>query len=136
MLRPVSIRIEDIDLSTLNETDREHVEADVLRAVMWLAVVNLRAGRIPSLQEAAVRCADNDGVESLAIATECVRRGRASIPEIVAWRVAELRQSGEDVDAQPYIQRNLDGSYYLKVLRSNSTFEDPVKDVRDREARS
>ena len=68
--------------------------------------------------------------------SECLRRGFGDASEIVAWRVADLRQTGIDKEAKPILKREWRGdgpgfSYYtVSVLRSNGRIEDPVAIIR------
>lgn len=108
-------------------------EAEALLVVERLVQFNLAGPeRVPALYGSGVRYRGEAECEAFMPATECLRRGHADAVELVAWRCAELRQSGEDIGATAVITREPRGDglgyryYTAKVLRSGGTTEDVV----------
>jgi len=55
-------------------------------------------------------------------------RGFGDCDDLTAWRVAELRESGQDPGARPFVRPSksgVPGRFHALVLRGDGTYEDP-----------
>jgi hypothetical protein len=108
---------------TLSPQARMRVLGTIINALCVADMADIREMRAegtPRPPSSSVRVLDAaDQIEDSAAAIEA---GAASCPAIIAWRVAELRDQGED--AHWVIQRN-GGALNLRVRRTNGTLEDP-----------
>lgn len=84
---------------------------------------------IPSLYSADVTY-DDSGTESWKDALAVLRTGKGSCQDLVAWRVSELRETGEDARVHVVFYQLKETDLFHIVVMRPSGQEDPSTQVR------
>ena len=103
--------------------------ADTFQAALeGLCRVNsvlMRQKRLPSLYGGTIRYErEKVGFEVWRTCVEVAKSGFGDCEDLAAYRVAELRHSGEDTNATPLVRKSASG-YHALVTRGDGTTEDP-----------
>lgn len=105
---------------------------EYLRGVVMRNRIAIRRGEVPPLYQAGVRYEREPWAgkyEEFADALTVYRRGWGDCDDLVAWRVAELREAGErnaDVSISfPYPPKRRGVMYHAMVRRADGSLEDP-----------
>jgi hypothetical protein len=131
VLYPPRIELEGFDKVT--EDDRQQTMLDMIEAnligfnVRWLHLYRAPALYTPGLVRFLREPRGQDNWQNIPRTLQ-LRTGDCE--DLVGWRVAELRASGEDPGARPRVQRFDEGGdveYHFTLFRSNGQIEDPSR---------
>lgn len=89
----------------------------------------LKTGKFPRLYASGVRYRRErpEERESWRTIPVVLAEGHGDCEDLASWRAAELRVSGEDPQARPFIYRTRSGSYHVVVRRGDGEVEDPSR---------
>lgn len=107
---------------------RHMLEGLVAANVALLHRAQLRGRPLPPLYRAGVRyMREAPGSESWDTIDRVMRRGYGDCEDLAAARVAELRHTGEDPNARPWIVQTGRRTLHAVVKRGDGRIEDPSK---------
>lgn len=96
-----------------------------LEAHAFRAQEQLLGGRYPSLYRSGVRYSRPGRDDRWRTPREVLQRGAGHCPDLAAWRVAELRVTGEDPRATLAVRRGGASLGHVVVRRGDGSIEDP-----------
>lgn len=101
---------------------------DALEALVYRDQRQLARGHFPPLYQAGVRYRREPGANHWQTAREVLAARSGDCEDLAAWRVAELRESGEDRKAYCMIRHGgRPGLWHILVRRGDGSTEDPSK---------
>lgn len=96
-----------------------------LEAFAWRVEEELRERAYPPLYQAGVRYKRERGTH-WAMPDEVIARGGGDCEDLAAWRIAELRHTGQDPDATFVIRSSgRPHLWHIAVRRGDGSLEDP-----------
>lgn len=116
----------------------KHVDADTLDAALEastrIAQKEVAAGDVPSIHDAIgsgrVRWRpepSSQGFEGFDLPSTVIKRGWGDCDDLAAWLAAELREEGEDPDAQAIVYQSGKDRWHAVVQRGNGDIQDPSR---------
>lgn len=104
----------------------------MIDAVVDVNCVYLKIHDVPPLYRSGVRPSENVASERLNTIPALLRARFGDVDDIAAWRVAELRKSGEDAQIRIFFSYSPTGKrlVHVNVRRSDGTLEDPSAILR------
>lgn len=110
----------------VGEVDGPESALAALESHVYRAQDELRRHRLPPLYRSGVKYQRAPMESRWRTPRQVLRLGYGHCPDLAAWRVAELRESGEDPDATITIRHGgRQGLWHLVVRRGDDTLEDP-----------
>lgn len=107
--------------------DAREVQA-VLCGLVAQNLVQMRRGAFPALYRSGIRYEREPiGQENWLSARDLLRKKRGDCEDLAAYRVAELRTSGEDPRAQAVVRTVRPGLMHVVVQRGDGGIEDPSR---------
>lgn len=103
----------------------ETLEA-LLEGLVGVNVALMGRSELPPLYGAGVRYQREHGTEIWQTCEQVFKAGSGDCEDLSAWRVAELRQAGED-DASCYVKRGGHKLWHVVVARADGSIEDPSR---------
>lgn len=101
-----------------------------LHGMVTVDRAQIRRGEVTGLYDSGVTYADEPGTERIQDALTTMVRGTGDCAHLCAWRVAELREAGEDARIRIKwfpVKWNGQRTYHVQVRRGDGTIEDPSK---------
>jgi hypothetical protein len=120
-----------IDPRKLTPTQVALLAREHLRGVVARNRIAIRRGEVPRLYKAGVHYEREPWAGKYEEFADCLtvfRRGWGDCDDLVAWRVAELREAGERANVSisfPYPPRKGGVLYHALVRRGDGSLEDP-----------
>lgn len=110
----------------VGEVDGPEAALAALEAHVYRAQDELRRHRLPRLYRSGVKYKRAPMEARWRTPRQVLAIGYGHCPDLAAWRVAELRESGEDPEATVSIRYGgRRGLWHLVVRRGDETLEDP-----------
>lgn len=99
----------------------------ILSGLLPLARYELALLQLPPLYEAGVVYArEEPGVETLAVPSLVYERGEGDCAHLALWRLAELRNAGEQAEFHfKAVRKSKPRLFHVLVRRADGTLEDP-----------
>jgi len=116
-----------LDIDTSNQEQAAKEVCAVLEIAVDRARREIRSGKVPHLYKSGVKYAkQNPSACAFRTPIDVLERKQGDCKQLVLWRIAELREAGED--AKPRIMWIADKKglrAHAQVRRANGTIEDP-----------